>query len=117
MGLSTGIVHLVGAEPQCLKDLPFRAWAQADALPVPLAMLMSPDSCQGFISLGQGQMQHWLVPGSISPCLGISARQTSLAAASNLALFKILGKDWWESHPVLQLLPGHVIPGNSYHRR
>lgn len=52
MGLSAGIVHLVGAEPQRLKNLPFHAWTQADALPVPLAMLMSPDSCQGLISWG-----------------------------------------------------------------
>lgn len=87
MGLSAGIVHLVGAGPQCRKNLPFHAWTQADALPVPLAMLMSPDSCQGLISLGTGPdaalAGAWLcltLPGHISTTdqLGCSQRSGSV---------------------------------------
>lgn len=52
MGLSAGIVHLVGAGPQSHKNLPFHAWMQADALLILLATLMSPGSCQGLISSG-----------------------------------------------------------------
>lgn len=110
MRLNPGIVYLVGAGPQCCKNLPFHTQTQADALPVPLAMLMSPDSCQGLISSGTrpdaALAGAWLcltLPGHIS-----TTEQPAVWFCS---------KSWakpggWESHPALQLLTGHVIPGN-----
>lgn len=84
MGLSPGIVHLVGAGPQCCKNLPFHTQTQADALPVPLAMLMSPDSCQGLISLGTrpdaALAGAWLcltLPGHISTTEQLGCSQQS----------------------------------------
>lgn len=87
MGLSTGIVHLVGAGPQSHKNLPFRTRMQADAFLVLLATLMNPDSCQGLISLGTrpdaalaGAWLHLILPGHISTTdqLGCSQQSDSV---------------------------------------